>query len=314
MTGVIVTGGLGFIGSHTVRRLAESSLVDKIFIIDNLYSGSIRNIDDLPREKIVFRNIDVCSYRGLLDAFRGFRGMDDILAVIHLAAVISLMEAEENPRNALRVNHGGTINILETMRRLDIDKIIYASSVAVYGEPMYLPIDEGHPLRPINIYGLSKKLSEDSIISYSRSHGLRAIILRYFNVYGPGMRPGEYAGVIYRFIEARIRGRRGVIHGDGEQTRDFIYVTDVADANIKALNVDYTGAINIGSGEMVTINKLYRMIFGDVEPIYSDPRPRDIRRSMASIDRAMKILGWRPRIGLRDGLKYTKEYYRNIVK
>ena len=309
---VIVTGGAGFIGSHTVEALVKRGY--GVLVIDNLYSGSLSNLS-LPcgSNRVWVELVDIRDWGALLNSARKHIGSCDYRGIIHLAAMINVVEVENNPWDALDTNVKGTLNVLELARRLGIERVVLASSVAVYGEPRYLPIDEEHPLEPVNLYGETKLMAERLLWLYARRYGLRPVALRYFNVYGPRMRPGPYAGVIHRFIAALLEGKPPLIHGDGEQTRDFIYVEDVAEANLRALESNYTGALNIGSGRETSINELYQMICSLIgccpNPLYTAPRPGDVRRSKASVKKAAEKLGWRPRTGLEKGLTRTIKYY-----
>ena len=308
---VVVTGGAGFIGSHTVEALATRGY--RVVVIDNFYSGSIENLLRARSRWIEILDVDVSDFSTLYEKIKHIARSSDIIGIIHLAAIVNIWEAFENPELVFRVNIVGTFNILEVARRLDIERIVYSSSVAVYGEPEYLPIDEDHPLKPDNLYGESKLVGERLLYSYIRYYSLSGVALRYFNVYGPRMRPGLYAGVVYKFIEALSSRQKPVIYGDGEQTRDFIFVEDVVSANLRALNSNYNGSLNIGTGVETSINNLYREICSIIsycpEPEYKPPRLGDVRRSRASIKLATRELGWRPKTSLREGLEKTIEYY-----
>lgn len=309
---VIVTGGAGFIGSATSELLCKNY---DVVIIDNLYSGSLNNIKHLLKlDNVKFIKVDITNYNEFIDKLRLVN--NNVISVVHLASIVNVDEVYANPRRALEVNVIGTVNVLEFMRKFDIERIVYASSVAIYGEPQYLPIDEDHPLRPRNLYGLTKLMGENILWRYYEDYGIRFIALRYFNVYGPRMRPGQYGSVIYKFIESLLRNKPPTIYGDGNQTRDFIYVYDVARANVKALNSDYIGALNIGTGHEVSINELYsiicKLIGKCIKPRRGPPRRGDIRRSRADIGRAKKVLKWKPTVDLLAGLKYTINYYREL--
>ncbi len=309
---VIVTGGAGFIGSATSELLCKNY---DVVIIDNLYSGSLNNIKHLLKlDNVKFIKVDITNYNEFIDKLRLVN--NNVISVVHLASIVNVDEVYANPRRALEVNVIGIVNVLEFMRKFDIERIVYASSVAIYGEPQYLPIDEDHPLRPRNLYGLTKLMGENILWRYYEDYGIRFIALRYFNVYGPRMRPGQYGSVIYKFIESLLRNKPPTIYGDGNQTRDFIYVYDVARANVKALNSDYIGALNIGTGHEVSINELYsiicKLIGKCIKPRRGPPRRGDIRRSRADIGRAKKVLKWKPTVDLLAGLKYTINYYREL--
>jgi UDP-glucose 4-epimerase len=303
MATVLVTGGAGFIGRHTVRLLLSRGY--RVVVVDDLSSGG----SPPPGAGLV--RADVSRWDELWEGLRGLHGVE---AVVHLAAVVSVVEARRRPRRALEVNALGTLNMLEATRRLDASVFVYASSAAVYGEPRRLPVTEDHPREPANLYGDTKLMGEMLVHRYSRDYSLRGVMLRYFNVYGPEMKGGPYAGVIHAFVTSLLRGEPPTIYGDGEQTRDFVYVGDVADANLAAIENQAAGAFNIGTGREVSINTLYRMICSLVgycpEPRHGPPRPGDVRRSVASIERAHRLLGWSPRVGLEEGLRRTVEWYR----
>ncbi len=316
---VIVTGGAGFIGSATLEVLDKARHrlgIEKLVAVDNLYSGSVENIRHLIDEsRIEFVRLDISRYNDLGELVQSLTEFRSEIGIVHLAALVNIVEVYEMPHRALEVNVLGTLNVLELARKLDAHRIVYASSVAVYGEPQYLPIDEDHPLRPANLYGLTKFMGEQILWRYGEDYGLSVIALRYFNVYGPRMRRGPYAGVVYRFIEALMSSEAPIIFGDGEQTRDFVYVYDVAEANLKALESDYIGAVNIGSGIEISVNRLYRIVCSAIgkcpKPRNAPPRKGDVRRSRASIDRAKQVLGWEPSVGIEEGIARTIEWYRS---
>ncbi len=297
---VLVTGGAGFIGSWTVELLVEKGY--RVIIYDNFSTGSMDNVAHLVGRVKIVRG-DIRNSLQLEEVVKHY-GVDSI---IHLAALVSVVEAAEKPLEALQINVYGTHNVLEAARRHDLERVVYASSAAVYGDPKYLPIDEDHPLNPKNIYGATKLGGEALVNSYHENYGLSTISLRYFNVYGPRMKPGPYAGVILKFIERIKQGKPPIIYGDGTQTRDFIYVEDVARANLVALESNATGPYNIGTGIETSINQLAKTIAElmgrpDLKPIYTQPRPGDIKRSVAKIEKAGKRLGWIPSIGIEEGV------------
>ncbi len=311
---VLVTGGAGFIGSHTVEALLGLEWVDRVIVVDNMYMGSYTNLYPAG-DKLVFINRDIRDLEALISEFKR-RGLS-IDGIIHLAAIVGVDEVVRDPYTGLSVNVGGTINMLELARRMDSSRIVYASSAAVYGDPGKVPVAEDYPANPINLYGESKYIGERLVDRYRLDYGLSTISLRYFNVYGPRMRPGPYSGVIYKFMTTLLRGEAPVIYGDGGQTRDFIYVSDVADANIKALESKATGAYNIGTGRETSINELYVKICGIIgycpQPRNAPPRRGDVYRSAASIEKAVRILGWKPRVSLEEGLRLTINYYRKLL-
>ncbi|RLE63490.1 MAG: nucleoside-diphosphate sugar epimerase [Thermoprotei archaeon] len=301
---IVVTGGAGFIGYHTVKRLIKEGL--DVSVIDNLHSAIA--LEELKKYEIKLNVVDIRD----LDKLKTL--MKDTEAVLHLAALIDVEESLRNPYLYHQVNVCGTVNILEIARTYDIDKIILASSAAVYGEPSKIPISENSPLRPISPYGLSKVIAERYCKMYHELYGLNVLILRYFNVYGE-YQSSEYAGVITKFIERILERKPPVIYGDGRQTRDFVYVNDVVSANLLALKstIDF-GIFNIGTGRAISINELASMLIEMVglklKPVYLPPRPGDIPHSVADISHAREVLKYHPRTSLRDGLRRVLEWYR----
>jgi len=317
MGNIIVTGGAGFIGSHTVDKLLDSGTaygVEKIAIIDNFRSGSINNFKNIEKKATILE-ADVGLFNDLSKKLKEICTSYSFMGLIHLAAVVSLDEVNKDPILAVKTNVQGTLNLLEIARRFDIGKFVYASSVAVYGEPIELPIDSDHPTRSANLYGLTKLMGEQLALQYFEDYGIQVISLRYFNVYGPRMRGGQYAGVIHKFITKMLRSESPTIFGDGSQTRDFVYVEDVAEANVKALFSKITGVFNIGTGVETSIIDLYKTIaelveVKDLKAIYKPPRKGDIKRSLAKINRAKERLGWSPKTSLRNGLMKTVKWYK----
>ncbi len=304
---ILVTGGAGFIGSWTVEKLISREY--KVVILDNLAYGSIDNLSKVL-DDIVFINGDIRDSELLDKLFKKYR----FYGVIHLAALVSVNEVSQKPYEGYSINVYGTFNLLEMSRKYDVERFVYASSAAVYGDPLSLPISEDHPLYPKSLYGATKLAGEVLVNSYSINYGLSTISLRYFNVYGPRMKPGPYAGVIYIFIHNVIHNKPLTIYGDGLQTRDFIYVEDVAEANLLALESNITGSYNIGSGNDISIKDLAYKILGlmgrkDLEIVYDKPRIGDIRYSLADISKAAQLLGWKPDTNFEEGLKRTIKYY-----
>jgi len=294
---VLVTGGVGFIGSHLIRVLVRAG--HQVRVLDNLSTGSVENLADVL-DAIEFVRGDVRDYGAVEYAVRG------VDAVVHLAALIDVAESVEKPDLYFDVNVRGTYNVAKASR--NINTFVFASSSAVYGEPIKVPIPEDHPLMPKSPYAASKVSGEAFVQTFANQYGFRPVILRLFNVYGP-KQSRAYAGVIIEFISRVSRGEPPIIFGDGEQTRDFIHVGDVVEAIMLSLrNERVRGVLNIGSGEGVTINHLARLILKlmgreDLKPIYAPPRPGDIRHSIADISRARKELGFKPKVGLEAGIK-----------
>jgi len=312
--GCLVTGGAGFIGSNLIRRLYYGHTCSEVYVIDNLYSGSLDNIINLlEEESIKFYNIDLSCNKHLNKVFPR-----DTDVVFHLAAVTGLEEVEKDPITAFKSNVIATMNILDTAVKYGVNTIIYASSAAVYGEPHNLPVSEGHKANPTNLYGYMKYLGEMLLNHYYIKYGLNTIILRYFNVYGPRMRGGPYASVIHNFITSLSKNLRPVIFGDGRQTRDFIYVDDVVEASIRSMELEGFNILNIGSGVETSILDLLNIIssilgYKDVNPIYKPRRRHEIYRIKADISKARAILNWSPKVSLKEGVRKTIDWYKNYV-
>jgi UDP-glucose 4-epimerase len=294
---VLVTGGAGFIGSHLVKALVKAG--HQVRVLDNLSTGSIENLADVLNA-IEFVRGDVRDYGTVEYAVRG------VDAVVHLAALIDVAESVEKPDLYFDVNIRDTYNVAKALR--NIDTFVFTSSSAVYGEPIKVPIPEDHPLMPKSPYAASKVSGEAFVQAFANQYGFRPVILRLFNVYGP-KQSRAYAGVIIEFIRRVSRGEPPIVFGDGEQTRDFVHVSDVVEAIMLSLrNEGVRGVLNIGSGEGITINYLANLILKlmgreDLRPIYATPRPGDIRHSIADITRARKGLGFKPKVELEVGIK-----------
>ncbi|WP_456471699.1 SDR family oxidoreductase [Methanocaldococcus sp.] len=295
---ILVTGGAGFIGSHIVDLLIEEGY--EVLIIDNLTTGNKDNIN--PKAK--FFNLDI------KNNLRELKNKD-IEAIIHQAAQINVRYSVKDPIYDANTNILGTINLLELAKDVDA-KFIFASSVGIYGEPKYLPVDEDHSIEPLSPYGLSKYCGEEYIKLYHRLYGLEYCILRYSNVYGERQDPRGEAGVISIFIDKMLKNESPIIYGDGNQTRDFVYVKDVAKANLMAL--DWKNEIvNIGTGKEVSVNQLFNIIKEIVKfkgkPIYDKPREGEVYRIYLNIERAKK-LGWKPEVELREGIEKVVKWMR----
>lgn len=284
---VVVTGGAGFIGSHVAVYL--KSLGFDVIAVDNLERASAVGRLEEAGVPLVVADLRYAELP---------RGD----AVIHAAAYISVGESWEKPYEYMWNNAAVTAKVGREAARSGA-YLVYLSSAAVYGNPLYTPIDEGHPTRPTSPYGLSKLAGEEAL-ALLRNAGLKYAVARLFNVYGPGQ-TGPYAGVITRFLERAKRGLPPVIYGTGEQTRDFIHVADVARLVAALLEKGAQGVFNVGTGRAVSIRDLARMVMKlaglDGGPAYADPRPGDIMHSVADISKA-RGLGWGPRIALEEGL------------
>jgi len=299
----LVTGGAGFIGSHLVDRLMENDF--EVTVLDNFSTGSLKNLSQhLGKANFHLIDGDIRSERDVKKA------LEDIDFVFHLAAIVSVELSIKNPILVNEVNVCGTLNLLEESLNSGVKRFVYISSCAVYGNPTRLPIDEEHPTKPTSPYGASKLASENYCRIFHEIYGLQTVSLRLFNVYGSRQAMGPYSGVITKFIDRLKHGKPPIIYGDGEQTRDFIFVDDVVDACLHAINCkNCVGeSINVGSGVETSINELARTIsslFGmqKIKPIYTKPRIGEVRHSCADISKAEKLLGLKPKISLEEGLR-----------
>jgi len=304
---VAVTGGLGFIGSHLVERLNEDN---EVILVDNQSTGKIENIKDLNFFKIDTILGDITS----INLEEIFEGCDYLF---HLAAATSVPESVDNPLHCNNVNITGTLRVLEAAKNVGIKKAVFSSSSAVYGVVKTLPANEKHPINPSSPYAVSKAAGELYCNVFSEIYGLPTISLRYFNVFGPKQDPeSQYAAVIPNFIEKMLKGERPVIYGDGEQTRDFISVKHVVDANILAAESIEMGTFNIGLGKSTSINQLFRIIketLGrDIEPVYEEERAGDIKHSVADVSKA-KSFGFSPENDFESDLKETIEWFKKTI-
>ena len=304
---VVVTGGLGFIGSHIVEKLCEDNLV---VIIDDQSTGKIENIKHLNISKIDTTMGDITS----INLEEIFDGADYIF---HEAAVTSVQKSVDDPFTSNEINITGTLKVLEAAKNTGVKKVVLASSSAVYGETESLPLSEDEPVNPLSPYAVGKTTGELYCNVFSEIYGLPTISLRYFNVFGSRQDPNsQYAAVIPIFIDKILKNESPVIYGDGEQSRDFISVKDVVAANIWAAESKATGAFNIGLGKSTTINQLVKMIneiIGkDIKPVYEKERPGDIKHSLADISKA-KSLGYDPKADFKEELKETIEWFKKVL-
>lgn len=295
---ILVTGGAGFIGSHVVD--AYQAAGHHVSVVDDLSHGRRENLPS----SVTLYELDARSPE-LADVFAEARPQ----VVSHHAAQISVARSMQSPAEDAGVNVGGTANVLQQAVRHDVEKVLFASSVAVYGNPQYQPCDELHPTQPLSPYGLSKLVGEMYVQLFSRLYGLEYTILRYGNVYGPRQDAEGEAGVIALFVRKMLEGVPAVIDGDGEQTRDFVYVDDVAAANLLALEAGRGQTVNLGAGTGVTIRALWHTLRGltgyTLEQVNGPPRPGDICHMVISPTRAHDELGWRAQTELLEGLRRT---------
>ena len=299
---VLVTGGAGFIGSHLVDGLMGEGF--EVVVLDDFSSGRRENLSfHFGKPGFCLVEGDV---RDKADVKKALEGVD---VVFHLAAIVSVDFSVKNPLLVNEVNVGGTLNVLKESLNAGVKRFVYASSCAVYGEPIRLPVDEEHPTRPLSPYGVSKLAAEHYCRVFYEVYGFETVCLRFFNVYGPRQVLGPYSGVIMKFIDRLRQGKQPIVYGDGEQTRDFVFVKDVVDACMRVMRrEDCVGEIvNVGSGVETSINRLAEVLvelFGlhGVKSVYAKARAGDIRRSYADLSKAEGLLGYKPKTSLMEGL------------
>ncbi|QUH26110.1 NAD-dependent epimerase/dehydratase family protein [Serpentinicella alkaliphila] len=300
---VLVTGGAGFIGSHTVDKLIEEG--NDVIVIDNLSTGNISNVN----YKAVFYNEDIRD-EALNNIFESERPE----YVIHLASQSDPLKSIEFPLYDSQININGTINLLECCVRNDVKKIVFASSISIYGNPKKLPICETDEKNPITQYGLSKLTAENYIKLYSKLYGLQYTILRYANVYGEREQQRDYTGAIPIFIKKLLQKDVPKIFNDGNETRDYIYVKDVVEANILSILMGNNEEINIGSGRQLKTMELYsiitHMIGVKAETVFDNSTMYKIQHIILNINKARRLLGWEPKHSIVDGLINTIGYYK----
>ncbi len=294
---VLVTGGAGFIGSNLVKQLLHDGY--EVTVLDNLLSGYRCNLDPFP---------EVCFIEGdVRDEFAVAKAIKGAEVVFHLAASVGNKRSIDNPITDAEINVIGTLRVLEAARREGVRKIVTSSSAGIFGELKTLPIREDHAVEPDSPYGCTKLCKEKECLAYAKLYDIEAVCLRYFNVYGPNQRFDAYGNVIPIFAFQMLRRETLTIFGDGEQTRDFVNVRDVVQANIKAAEArGISGAFNIGSGGRVTINTLVELLkeASGIKPTvkHGPPRPGDVRHSLADISAARQAFGFDPSISLEEGL------------
>ena len=300
---VLVTGGAGFIGSHIADALVADNTVH---VLDDLSAGTREHIPE--GAELVIGDI---TDESLLSEM-----MVDADIVFHEAAVVSVERSVEAPLETNDVNIGATLRLFECARRTDT-RVVIASSAAIYGDPEYVPVDETHRTTASSPYGVTKLATDQYARIYESLYGLPTVSLRYFNAYGPRQRGGAYSGVISTFVEQATAGDPITINGDGTQTRDFVHVDDIVQANLQAATTSHVGeAINVGTGETVTIRELAELIRDETGStssiVHTDPRPGDVEHSCADITKAKDRLGFEPSVPLSSGLKTVPGMQRNL--
>ena len=304
----IVTGGAGFIGSYIVEELARQQ--HELVIFDNLFSGKMDNIKPfLKKKNVTFVKGSITDLSVLKKIFEGADG------IFHEGAIASVPRSIANPFATNEVNVNGTLNILIAARDCEVRKVVFASSSSVYGNTPALPKHEDMIPNPLSPYAVSKLTGEYYLKVFSEVYGLKTLSLRYFNVFGPRQDPkSEYAAVIPRFITKILRHESPTIYGDGGQTRDFTYVKDVVQANIRAMESDAQGVFNVAYCKRIDLNELASMIMeitGITVPLVYEPsRTGDVRDSLADIRRAQKAFGYSPEYTVKKGLEETIAEYQ----
>jgi len=302
---VAVTGGLGFIGSHLVEELCPDN---EVVIVDNESTGSIKNIEHLEFDNISLDLGDITE----IDLEKSFEGCD---YVFHHAAMASVPASVADPLKCDLINVTGTLKVLMGARDSGVEKVVFASSAAVYGDSTEFPLSENTPLKFISPYALSKATGEMYCQLFSDIYQLPTVSLRYFNVFGPRQDPdSQYASVIPHFVSSMLKNEPPVIFGDGQQSRDFIYVKQIVEANLKACQSRENGSFNVATGKSTTINQLVEIINQsmekDIAPVYADPRPGDVKHSLAEVSKA-KSLGFEPSKDFMDELTETVNWFMN---
>jgi UDP-glucose 4-epimerase len=298
---ILVTGGAGFVGSHIVDRLSPDN---KVIVLDNLFTGLLSNLEK-SKERISFVKGDILDKKLVKDI------VANVDFVFHLAAHVGNIRSLEDPYLDMDVNIKGMLNLLEACRTTNIKRLIYSSSAAIFGEAKYLPIDENHPLMPESPYAVSKLAAEKYAFAFYTVYGIPTTCIRYFNIYGPRQGSSEYANVISIFLNRTKKGEPLTIFGDGEQTRDFVFVDDIVNANLlAATKPTAVGEIfNIATGEATSVNRIAEIIkeiSGRESQIdYAPPRAGEVRHSRANIEKARKLLSYNPQTELKRGFRLT---------
>ena len=310
---VLVTGGAGFIGSHIVDRLVQKDYDVKI--LDNFSTGNLENIADHSTEDVHLIKGDI------RDLSKVKLAMKDVDVVFHEAALVSPVLSTKDPKLTEDINVKGTLNLLEASTHFGVKRFIFASSAAVYGRIPYIKMKEEMAPKPNTPYGISKLAAECYVRLFNELYKLETVSLRYFNIYGPRQRFDKnslYSTVIPIFISRLSRDLPPTVYGDGEQTRDFVYVEDIVEANMLALECNQAAGevFNIGSGKRVTINQVSEILKELTNKEYLDnsylsPRPTDVRHGYADISKAKEALGYHPRFSMREGLKRFLEWYHD---
>ncbi|MCD6254057.1 MAG: NAD-dependent epimerase/dehydratase family protein [Thermotogae bacterium] len=307
---VLVTGGAGFIGSHVVDALIGSNIIP--IVVDDLSTGKIENLDP----KALFYQQDIADEYMMEMVFKAHRPT----YVFHLAAQISVSESVKDPKFDAHVNILGSLNILKMCVEYGVKRIIFSSTGgALYGDDVeIIPTPETTFPKPMSPYGIAKFSVENYLRFFAHQYGLEYVSLRYGNVYGPKQDPHGEAGVVAIFSERMLRNDEVHIFGDGENVRDYVYVEDVAEANLKAMEAPANIALNVGTGVGTTVNELFKKLAQltdyQRDPVYDPPRPGDLRKSVLDTSLAERMMGWKAKYNLEEGLKKTVEFFRERLQ
>ncbi len=307
MANYLVTGGAGFIGSHLAEELARRG--ERVRVVDSLITGKRQNLAHVP--SVEFLEGDLAD---LEVARRAVHGIDYVL---HQAAIPSVPRSVQDPITSNRANIDASLNVLVAARDAGVKRIVYAGSSSAYGNTPALPKVETMATAPLSPYALQKLVAEQYCQMFTSLYGLETVTIRYFNVFGPRQDPSSpYSGVISLFISALCDARQPTIYGDGEHARDFTYVANVVDGVLRACTAERASGevINVATGGRISLNTLFKtireLVGANIEPIYADPRPGDVKDSQADISKARRILGYEPTISFEDGLAKTVAWYR----
>jgi UDP-N-acetylglucosamine 4-epimerase len=312
----VVTGGAGFIGSHLVDYLVSHN-AKRIVVLDDLSTGNIDNLKPFESYKgFEFIQGSICD-KAICD--RAFKGIDYIL---HEAALCSVPRSVANPIATHDVNVSGFLNVLVSARDAGVKRLVYASSSSVYGDSKALPKKETDQPSPLSPYAVSKYSNELYASTFARNYGMSVAGLRYFNIFGPRQNPfGQYAAAIPLFVTALMQNKPPVIYGDGTQTRDFTFIENVVQANIKALltSSDVKGQVfNVACGEQVSVNALFKILAGyansNLAPVYQPSRLGDVKDSKAAIEKANELLEYSPGVYFKDGIETTWKWFKEHYK
>jgi UDP-glucose 4-epimerase len=300
---ILVTGGAGFIASHISDALLAEG--HDVHILDDFSGGREENI---PASAVVHR-LDIRD-----GSIHDIWARERFEVMVHHAAQMDVRRSVADPSFDADVNVRGFLNLMEAGRENGLRKVVFASTGgAIYGEPDFAPQDETHALRPLSPYGITKLTTEKYLFFYEQQYGVEYVALRYANVYGPRQNPHGEAGVVAIFCERLLKGQQPVIYGDGEQTRDYVFVGDVVRANMAAMKYSGSGIFNVGTSRETSVNELYRILRDQIAPEmpeeHAPGKPGEQRRSILGVDLAGRELGWKPEMKLEDGLAKTVEWF-----